>query len=33
MQPPQHDVDAVTFRLLMDRADNALQNRSMIVHG
>jgi len=31
MQPPQHDVDAMTFRLLMERADNAPQNRSMIV--
>ena len=33
MQAPQHDVDAMTFRLLMERADNALQNRGMIVPG
>jgi hypothetical protein len=33
MPAPQHDVDAMTFRLLMERADNALQNRGMIVPG
>lgn len=33
MPTPQHDVDAMTFRLLMERADNALQNRGMIMPG
>jgi hypothetical protein len=33
MQAPQHDVDAMTFRLLMERADNALQNRGVIMPG
>jgi hypothetical protein len=31
MQAAPHDVDAITFRLLMERAYNALQNRGMIV--
>jgi hypothetical protein len=33
MPPPPHHVDAMTFRLLMERVDNALQNRGMIVPG
>jgi hypothetical protein len=33
MQALQHDVDAMIFRLLMERADNALQNRGIIMPG